>query len=63
MKKVLVILGRVYFKTGKESVHQSRVYVNLDYIFRVYKFILIAYINAQKIRVKKMYVNLECMST
>ena len=46
-------------KTSERSGCQSRVYINLDYIFRVNRFILIAYINASKILVKIVYVNLD----
>ena len=42
---------------SKERVCQSRVYVKLDYIFRVYECINV------KTLVKKVYVSLECMST
>ena len=42
---------------SKERVFQSRVYVKLDYIFRVYECINV------KTLVKKVYVSLECMST
>ena len=42
---------------NKERVCQSRVYVKLDYIFRVYECINV------KTLVKKVYVSLECMST
>ena len=42
---------------GKQRVCQSRVYVKLDYIFRVYECINV------KTLVKKVYVSLECMST
>ena len=48
--------------TSEEGVCQSRVYVNLAYMFRVYTCILITYINVSRIRVKKVYVSLECMS-
>ena len=49
--------------TSEEGVCQSRVYVNLAYMFRVNTCILITYINVSRIRVKKVYVSLECMST
>ena len=42
---------------SKERVCQSKVYVKLDYIFRVYECINV------KTLVKKVYVSLECMST
>ena len=42
---------------SKERVFQSKVYVKLDYIFRVYECINV------KTLVKKVYVSLECMST
>ena len=42
---------------SKESVCQSRVYVNVDYIFRVFECV-----NGKRL-VKKVYVSLECMST
>ena len=50
--------------TSEEGVCQSRVYVNLDYIFRVHKLILIAYINAknpskERVCQSRVYVKLD----